>query len=336
MHEAILYEKDVDNKTRCRLCRHRCTIKPGNRGICGVRENRDGVLYSLVYDQVAAQGVDPIEKKPFFHFLPGTLAFSIATMGCNFSCSHCQNCHLSRTPADTGEIQGRSIPPEKIVEAAVAQGCSSLSYTYSEPTVFGELVLDTARIAKKKGLYNTFVTNGFATPDFIREMTGLIDAANVDLKAFSKGFYRKVCHADLEGVLDSIRLMHAAGIWLEITTLLIPGLNDGDEEVGSMAEFIVSVSPEIPWHISRYHPAYRMHDRPATPVESLERAREIGFNAGLRYVYAGNVPGNEGENTCCHNCGALLIRRYGFTISKDHTKRGACQRCHTPLSGLFQ
>lgn len=335
MHEAILYEKDGDNKARCSLCRHRCGIKPGKRGICGVRENRGGVLYSLVYDQVAAEGVDPIEKKPFFHFLPGTLAFSIATMGCNFSCSHCQNCHLSRTPADTGKIQGREVPPAQIVGAALAHGCMSLSYTYSEPTVFGELVLDTARIAREKGLYNTFVTNGFATPEFIGKMTGLIDAANVDLKAFSGEFYRKVCHADLDGVLDSIRLMHAAGIWLEITTLLIPGLNDGEAEVRSIARFIASVNPEIPWHISRYHPAYRMHDRPATPVASLERAREIGIDTGLRYVYAGNVPGNEGENTYCHSCRSLLIRRFGFTIKKDHTKRGVCQSCHTPLAGLF-
>jgi pyruvate formate lyase activating enzyme len=307
MHEAILWEKGEQDKTTCNLCRHRCVLKPGRRGICGVRENREGRLFTLVYDRVAAEGVDPIEKKPFFHFLPSSLAYSIATMGCNFSCAHCQNCHLSRSPADTGVIEGRKISPE-----------------------------DTARIAKERGLYTNFVTNGYESPELIEKLTGLIDAANIDLKAFSKDFYKKVCHADLEGVLETLALMHGAGIWIEVTTLLIPGLNDGQSEVEAIAEFIANLDENIPWHISRYHPAYRMLYRPSTSIESLVAARNIGRAAGLRYVFTGNVPGDEGESTYCHACGRVLIGRYGFTVKKMHLKDGRCPDCGTRVVIRFE
>jgi pyruvate formate lyase activating enzyme len=336
VHEAILYKKEAENKTKCRLCRHTCLIKPGERGICGVRENRDGVLYSLVYDKVAATGIDPIEKKPFFHFHPGTLAYSMATMGCNFSCAHCQNCHLSRSPADRGEISGKAIAPRQIVATARGHGCLSLSYTYSEPTVFAELVLDTSRIAKEEGLYNTWVTNGYASPELIEQLAGLIDAANIDLKAWSKDFYKTVCQSKLDGVLDTIKRMHRMGVWIEITTLLIPELNDDPGEIERLAGFIAEVDVNIPWHISRYHPAYRMQTKPITPIEALAAARETGRKAGLKYVYAGNVPGNEGENTDCPQCGKLLIHRYGFSIRSLHLEGDQCPDCGEKVAGRFQ
>ncbi len=336
MHEAILYEKLAEEKTQCNRGRHRCVIQPGQRGICGVRENQEGRLYTLVFDRIAAEGVDPIEKKPFFHFLPGSLAFSVATMGCNFHCRHCQNCHLSRTPADEGVIQGRSVSPTDLVAAAEARGCRSISFTYSEPTVFAELALCTARIAKDRGLFNTFVTNGYQTPELIGEMKGCIDAANVDLKGFSERFYRKICGADLKGVLDTIARMHDAGIWLEITTLLIPGLNDGSDELEGIATFIARLDPDIPWHVSRYHPAYKMHDHPPTPVEGLLAAQEIGRSAGLKYVFIGNVPGDKGENSYCHACGRTLIRRHGFTVRRIDLENGRCPNCGTRAAIRFE
>ena len=332
MREAMLWEGLEDNEVRCDLCRHRCRIKAGRRGVCGVRENRDGRLFTLVYDRVAAEGVDPIEKKPFFHFLPGTLAYSIATMGCNFHCLHCQNSGLSRTPADTGTIQGYPRSPEEIVEAARARGCRSISYTYSEPTVFAELALDTAEKARAAGLKNTFVTNGYQSPELLRAMEGLVDAANVDLKSFSREFYHRVCGADLEGVLDTLRRLHASGVWIEVTTLLIPGMNDGAEELKELARFIADLSPDIPWHVSRYHPAYKMHGPPPTPRETLDAARRIGREAGIKYVFSGNVPGDPGEHTYCHACGAVLIERWGFAVRALRLREGACPECGTPAA----
>ena len=316
MHEAILYQTEEENKVRCALCRHRCLVPEGKRGICGVRENRGGKLYTLVYDRVAAQATDPIEKKPLFHFRPGSLSFSVATMGCNFACAHCQNSTLSRAPSDHGAIRGRPVAPADLVAQAIDTGCRSLSFTYSEPTVFAELALDTARLAVAKDLECIFVTNGYQTPELLEAMKGLIHAANVDLKAFRPEFYKKNCKADLEGVKDTIRRMHGMGMWLEITTLVIPGLNDGEDELSDLAAFIASVDPAIPWHVSRYHPAYRM-DRPPTPPETLRRARELGKEAGLRYVYTGNLPGDDGESTFCHACGGRLIERRGVPDRAD-------------------
>jgi len=335
MFEAILYEKLDNKKTKCNLCRHECTIKQGKRGICGVRENIDGILYTLVYDKVAAKGVDPIEKKPFFHFYPGSKAFSIATMGCNFACSHCQNSTLSRSPADHGMISGESMAPDEIVRAAIDNRCKSISFTYSEPTVFAELAIDTAKLAKTKGVLCTFVTNGYQSSALIKELTGLIQGANIDLKSFSKEFYKKVCNANLKGVLDTVKRMYDAGVWIEITTLLIPGLNDDPFEIEALAKFIYDIDPEIPWHISRYHPSYKMHDHPPTPVAGLAKARTIGMDAGLHYVYTGNVPGDEGENTLCSNCKTVVIHRVGYTIRASFLENGCCSMCGTKAAGLF-
>ncbi len=295
MKEAILYQKLAHQKVRCGVCAHRCLISSGKRGICQVRENQNGTLYSLVYGLAIAAQVDPIEKKPFYHFLPGTKTYSIATAGCNFRCLHCQNWEISQITKGGGQIVGEELPPTEIVKRALKTGCQSIAYTYTEPTIFLEYTLDTAKLAQKKGLKNLFVTNGYQTPETIKKMKNFIDAANIDLKAFSEKFYQKVCGAHLEPVLKAIKLMHEAGIWLEITTLIIPGQNDSTEELTQAAKFIASVDKNIPWHLSRFHPDYQMADLPPTPLKTLKKAYQIAKNAGLKHVYLGNVAAKEME-----------------------------------------
>ena len=335
VHEALLYEKEAENRVRCGLCAHRCRIDPGERGVCGVRENREGTLLSLVYGAIVAENVDPIEKKPLFHLLPGSRSFSIATAGCNFRCTFCQNHDISQMPRERGQIVGRERTPEAIVEMAVRSGSKSIAYTYTEPTVYFEFAYATAGIARERGLKNVFVTNGYMTPGMLELIAPRLDAANVDLKAFRDEFYKKQCGARLQPVLDSLRKMKELGIWVEVTTLLIPGLNDGEEELGKLAAFIVSLGAETPWHISRFHPQYRMTETPPTPAESIHRAAEIGRSAGLKYVYSGNLPGDPGENTNCARCGRLLIGRCGFSIERLDLKGSACPDCGTPLDGIF-
>lgn len=335
VHEALLYEKEAENRVRCGLCAHRCRIDPGECGVCGVRENREGVLYSLVYGAILAENVDPIEKKPLFHLLPGSRSFSIATAGCNFRCSFCQNHEISQMPREKGQIVGRERTPAEVVEQALRSGSRSIAYTYTEPTVYFEFAFDTAGIAREKGLKNVFVTNGYMTPEMLELIAPSLDAANVDLKAFRDDFYKKQCGARLQPVLDSLRKMKELGIWIEVTTLLIPGLNDGREELRELAAFIVSLGAETPWHISRFHPQYRMTETPPTPAESIHRAAEIGRSAGLKYVYSGNLPGDPGENTNCARCGRLLIGRCGFSIERLDLKGSACPHCGTPLDGIF-
>lgn len=333
--EAMLYEKLSGGNVRCHLCGHKCKIAPTKRGICGVRENRDGILYSLIYGMVAAENVDPIEKKPFFHVYPGSESLSLSTVGCNFSCTFCQNSDISQMPRESGEIRGRKITPDEIVESAVATGSVTIAYTYTEPTVFFEFAYDIGRIAHDRGIKNVFVTNGFMTVEAIDKISPYLDAANVDLKSFSDDFYRKRCGGRLLPVLNSIRKMKDLGIWVEVTTLIIPTLNDSDEELRQIAEFILSVGAEVPWHISRFHPTYKMVNLPVTPVETIHRAAEIGKESGLRYVYSGNVPGDVGENTYCHNCGNLLISRYGFHVNSINLQESRCPKCNTPLDGIL-
>jgi len=288
--EAVLYKKLKDQKVRCNLCNHRCLISPGKRGICFVRENKNGTLYSLVYGIALAANIDPIEKKPLFHFQPGTESFSIATAGCNFRCEFCQNWNISQiTKGPKGEIIGEKLLPEEIVKRAKRTDCASIAYTYTEPTIFFEYAQDTAKLAKKEGITNVFVTNGYQTPETIKEMAKFVDAANVDLKSFSEKFYQKVCGAKLKPVLESIKLMHKAGIWIEITTLVVPKQNDSKKELTQIAQFIAKINKSIPWHISRFHPDYKMLDSYPTPIETLEMAYEIGKKAGLKYVYLGNI-----------------------------------------------
>jgi pyruvate formate lyase activating enzyme len=282
MHEAMLYEKADDGRVECHLCRHRCVIADGKLGTCRVRLNKDGTLYSLVYARAIAQNADPIEKKPLFHFQPGSDSFSIATVGCNFNCEFCQNHTISQMPRDYGEIAGEDFPPEDVVRMAQRYRCKSISYTYTEPTIFFEYAYDSAKLATEVGLKNVFVSNGFMTPEAIETIRPYLLGINVDLKAFNKDVYRKVIKGDLDGVLDSIRLLKEAGIWMEVTTLIVPTLNDDEEQLGQIAEFIAEVGVEIPWHVSRFHPQYRFTSVGPTPVGIIRKALDIGRATGLR------------------------------------------------------
>jgi pyruvate formate lyase activating enzyme len=335
MREAMLYEKLADQRAVCHLCAHQCRINPAKRGICGVRENRKGVLYALTYGQLIAENVDPIEKKPLFHVYPASKSFSIATAGCNFCCEFCQNHDISQLPREGLEIPGKPTAPAAIVERAIRTGSRTISYTYTEPTIYFEYAYDTARLAHERGLKNVFVTNGFLTDKTMKTISPYLQAANVDLKSFRDDFYRKRCGARLEPVLESLRKMKDLGIWVEVTTLLIPGLNDGEDELHDIASFLFSLGPEIPWHISRFSPRYKMLHQTVTPPAAIRRAAEIGRACGLKYVYSGNIPGDEGENTFCFRCGQLLIGRYGFHVEQMNLNGSACSRCGTPLEGIF-
>lgn len=335
MKEALFYSAEPEGKVRCGLCPHRCLIAPGKTGKCGVRKNSGGTLYSLVYGRVIAAHVDPIEKKPLFHVHPGSLSFSLATVGCNFTCRHCQNADISQMPRDHHVIQGHELSPEKAVSMARESGCASISFTYTEPTVYFEYARDTAAIAAEAGLLNIFVTNGYTSPDALREIAPLLAAANVDLKSFRNDFYRKICGARLAPVLESLRLYRELGIWLEVTTLIIPGENDSDEELAAIAGFIATeLGEHVPWHVSAFHPAYRLADRPRTPAETLRRACRIGGDAGLRFVYEGNIPG-EGEDTLCSSCSARVITRSGFRVKENALENGRCPKCGVNLAGLW-
>lgn len=334
MKEAMLYTKLGGDIVKCNLCSHHCKIAESRRGICEVRENRNGVLYTLVYGKAVARHVDPVEKKPLFHFYPGSLAYSIATVGCNFRCLNCQNFKIAQMPKEKGRIIGEEASPEEIVRAAKRYRCQSIAYTYTEPTIFFEYAYETAKIAYKEGLKNIFITGGYITEEALREIAPYLDAANIDLKSFSDEFYRRVCGARLKPVLDAIKLHKELGIWIEVTTLIIPTMNDSRDELTKIAKFVSSVGEEIPWHVSRFFPAYKLKDMQLTPVETLRDARKIGFDAGLRYVYEGNVPG-EGENTYCYNCGRLLIHRYGHQIISNHIKRSRCPYCSAKIDGVL-
>jgi pyruvate formate lyase activating enzyme len=359
LHEARFYETLPDGRVLCTLCPHDCHIPDGGRGACAVRYAKGGKLYTLVYDKVVTREIDPVEKKPLYHFYPGSNAYSIATVGCNLRCSFCQNWHISQWPkehlakhaaVDENEhasppicpsladleraIPGEAVTPREIVDAAVKTGCQSIAYTYIEPTVFYELAYDTAKLAQAEGIKNIFVTNGFIGETALRELATVIDAANVDLKFFKDESYRRISRARLQPILDAIRLYRELGVWVEVTTLVIPGLNDSEEELRSTAEFIHSVGADIPWHVTQFYPAYKMLDRPPTPVATLRRAGEIGREVGLRYVYEGNVPGERGENTYCHQCGTLLIDRYGFYVRDNRIRNDACPECGASIDGI--
>jgi pyruvate formate lyase activating enzyme len=334
MKEAMLYERLPDGKVRCNLCAHRCVIADGRKGICQVRENRDGTLYTLVYGRVITQHVDPIEKKPLLHFYPGTRAYSIATVGCNFRCRWCQNWEISQMVRERHLVMGEEVSPEEIASAAKRSGCRSIAYTYTEPTIFFEYAYDTARLANEAGLTNIYVSNGYMTQEMLETFHPYLDAANIDLKAFRDETYRKYVGARLQPVLDGMKVMKRLGIWLEVTTLVIPGINDDEKELKDAADFVANeLGVETPWHISRFFPAYEMTDVPSTPVRTLQRAREIGLEAGLRYVYVGNVSGE--ANTVCHVCGKTLIRRAGYTILENNVQAGGrCPKCGAVVAGM--
>lgn len=333
MKEAMFYEHLGDGKIRCFLCAQHCTISPGKRGICAVRENIDGTLYSLVYGKVVARHIDPIEKKPLFHFHPGSRSYSIATVGCNFRCLHCQNYDISQYPKVYPDIPGEEMTPEDVVREAELTGCKSISYTYTEPTIFFEFAYDCAKLAHEKGIKNVFVSNGYTSPEATRAIAPYLDGNNIDLKG-DDTFYKKIAGARLQPVLDTIKLMKELGVWVEITTLIIPGYNDSDDFLTWVAEFIRSVDPAMPWHVTQFYPTYKLIDQPRTPVSTLRRAREIGIRVGLRYVYEGNVPGEGGENTYCPQCGELLIERFGFSLTTIRMKDAKCIRCGTKIDGI--
>ncbi|MEN8198503.1 MAG: AmmeMemoRadiSam system radical SAM enzyme [Thermodesulfobacteriota bacterium] len=337
MYEARLYRKGEKGRVHCYLCSHGCSIGLGKRGLCGVRENRDGTLYSLVYGRIVAEHVDPVEKKPLFHVLPGSYSYSISTVGCNFSCRHCQNSSISQPgPFPADDPPGLERTAQQIVDSALAAGCRSISYTYVEPTIFFEFAHDCMVLARQKGLKNIFVSNGYMSKEAAAELAPVLDAINIDLKSFSDEFYKTVCGARLQPVLDSIRRMYEAGVEVEVTTLIIPDLNNSDEELKQIAAFLASVDPAIPWHVTGFYPSYKMMDRRSTTAADLDLARKIGAEAGLQHVYDGNLPGSGGENTSCPSCGREVILRRGFSVRENRLSHGKCPSCESGLYGIWE
>lgn len=334
MKEAMFYEKLQERKVKCFLCAHHCIVSPGKRGKCGARENREGVLYSIVYGRLISMNIDPIEKKPLFHFYPASTSFSISTVGCNFRCKHCQNYDISQYPKEHEKIPGEDVTPEQVVDAAERARCKSISYTYTEPTIFFEFAYDCARLAHDRGIKNIFVSNGYTGPEAAKAIAPYLDGNNIDLKGDNE-FYKKICGAKLQPVLDTIRLMKELGVWVEVTTLIIPSYNDSDKVLGDIIEFIKSVDPAIPWHVSQFYPTYKLLDVPRTPVETLRRARQLGLEKGLKYVYTGNVPGEGGENTFCPECKELIIERYGYS-TQSKIKEGRCFKCSAEIEGVWE
>jgi len=336
MREAMFWQAEGDGAVRCGLCRFRCRIGEGRRGICGVRENQGGTLYSLVYGKAVAESIDPIEKKPLFHYLPGTPTYSIATVGCNFRCLHCQNHQISQWPHERKTIAGEEVEPEELVRRALNAGCRSIAYTYTEPTIYFEYAFETARLAKAAGLGNIFVSNGYITPEALETIAPYLDAANIDLKGFTEEFYRELTGASLQGVLEALRDYRRHGIWLEVTSLLIPGRNDDDAQLQGMASFIADeLGVDVPWHVSAFYPTYRLLDAPPTPPETLRKARKLGLAAGLNYVYTGNIRDVDGEQTRCPACRKLVIERQGYRLVNTELDAGRCRFCGVEIAGRF-
>ncbi len=329
MKEAKYYKTLGENKVKCLLCPRECTIENGTYGACLTRKNVDGKLYSVVYGKISSMAIDPIEKKPLFHFWPGSPTFSISTVGCNLKCMHCQNWTISQVSPD--HLTLRELDPESVVRYALRYKCNSISYTYNEPLIWFEFVLDTAKEAKKEGIMNILVTNGFINEDPLKELLPYIDAANVDLKSINDEFYRKICKADkaVEHVQRTIVMMKESKVHVEITNLIIPTENDKEDEIRKLSVWVLeNVGETTPLHFTRFHPDYKLTFLPPTPIYTLERAREIAISEGLKYVYIGNVPGHSFENTYCPRCHSLLIGRYGFSIINwNLTEDNRCKNC---------
>ncbi len=334
---AELWEALEGGEVRCFLCSHRCRIPRGRTGLCGVRENDGGELRTLVYGRLVARNVDPIEKKPLFHVLPGSLSYSVATAGCNLRCAHCQNYGISQVQREHARIPGHFVPAEEVVRDAAGQGCRSIAYTYTEPTIFFEYALRCMGLARAQGLLNVWVSNGYMSTECVERAAPLLDAVNVDLKAMTDAFYRKICGARLDPVLRNIRDLRQRGVWVEVTTLVIPHHNDSAEELRELARFLVSVSPDLPWHVSGFYPTYKLTEEPPTPASTLHRAREIGLEEGLHYVYTGNRPGRGGEDTVCPACRRTVIGRRGFALTgTELTEDGRCGGCSQVIAGILK
>ncbi len=321
--ESYLYEKK-DGVVECKTCMHHCKLKNNQWGICRVRKNENGKLMVYNYGLISAINVDPIEKKPFHNFMPKTKALSFGSISCNFRCKHCQNYEISF--ADLNYPYIRELTPEDTLELAKKSDADGVAWTYNEPTILHEFALDSSRILRKEGYYITYVTNGYMSKEAIDQFD-VLDAANVDVKSFSDEFYRKICKAKLDRVLESVEYMHKKGIFLEITYLVIPELNDGDEEIKNFSEWVYSMDKSIPVHFSRFHPDYKMLDREATPISTLEKAVKIAKDVGIEYVYIGNVWGHKYEKTYCPNCNTLIIDRYGFYVKEIRLENGRCPEC---------
>jgi pyruvate formate lyase activating enzyme len=332
--EARYWERLDNDWVKCALCPRRCVVPPGGRGYCEVRENKDGTYYTLTYGNPCAIHVDPIEKKPFYHFLPTTMAFSIATAGCNLDCKFCQNWQISQARPE--ELDNTNLAPEELVLAAIRSESQSIAYTYSEPTIFFEYMLDCARLAHEAGLKNVYHSNGFINPEPLKELCPYLDAANIDLKGFTEEYYKEMSDASLAPVLETLKTLRAEGVHLELTTLLVPGRNDDPETLAAMCAWIrENLGEAVPLHFSRFHPQHRLKNLPPTPVERLEEARRIALDAGLKYVYIGNVPGHTANSTFCPECGRLLIYRVGYTVDPSGLVSGACPACGTEIEGVW-
>ncbi|MCI4398075.1 MAG: AmmeMemoRadiSam system radical SAM enzyme [Acidobacteria bacterium] len=334
--EAVLWHPGENGAVACDLCAHRCLILPGRSGVCRVRLNAAGELRTLVRGRLVAAAVDPIEKKPLFHFLPGSFSYSIATSGCNFRCDFCQNWQISQAARlSPGGLDGQIVPPEAVVEETLRQGCASIACTYTEPAIFFETAEDVGLLAKERGLRTIFVTNGYLTREAVQRARAFLDAANVDLKGFDDKRYRHVCGATLRGVLEGLEALKESGVWVEVTTLVVPGLNDSAEELSAIARHVASLDPNIPWHVSRFHPDFKRGNVGATPVATLGRAREAGLEAGLKHVYVGNLPGHRAENTFCPNCATIVIERSGFSVVRNRIANGRCPECSAEIAGVW-
>jgi pyruvate formate lyase activating enzyme len=335
MKEALYYKALKNKIVQCFICPRKCIIKEGERGFCKSRENRNGKLYSLVYAIPCSVNVDPIEKKPLFHFLPGTTAYSVGTSGCNLRCKFCQNWQISQAmPEDVPFID---LKPEKVVEEAIANGCKSIAYTYTEPTIFYEYMLDTAKLAKKKGIKNVYVSNGFINEEPLKELCRYIDAANIDLKGFSDDFYRQITGAWLQPVLDTLKTLKKEGVWIEITNLIIPTLNDDAAMIRKMCLWIKGqLGDDIPLHFSRFFPDYKLMDLPPTSPETLIKAKEIAEKAGLKYIYIGNLKTEKDEQTKCPKCGKVLVNREWFRATENNIKNGSCYSCGEKIEGVWK
>ena len=325
----IIPEKE---KIKCLLCQHYCQMKEGQVGVCGVNKNENGELKTLVYGHPSTINLDPVEKKPIYHLLPGTTALSFGTVGCNFKCPFCQNWQISQEHSVDTSVE---VSPEKMVDLAIENGASSIAYTYNEPTVFYPYAKDIGVIARQKGLKNIFVTNGFETPEVVKDMASWLDAANVDLKSWDDAYYKKVLKGGLEAVKETLRGMVKEGIWVEVTTLLIEGENDSNEDLEAMASFIADeLGVHVPWHLSAFHPDYKMQDHEYTKLQTLQRASDIAKKAGLLYVYMGNVPVH--GDTYCPDCGTLLIDRTGYSVTKNSLVEGHCPKCNRAIEGVWK
>ncbi len=333
--EALYYEKLGSLRVKCILCPRECRVADLERGYCGVRENRGGTYYTLVHSRACSVAIDPVEKKPLFHYLPGTTTFSLATAGCNIECRHCQNWNISQFRPE--QVRSIYLPPERIAEVCKSKACPTIAYTYTEPVVFYEYVYDAAVYARERGIGSVIISNGYIHLKPIEELCKVLTAVKVDLKAFTEKFYKETCSGELKPVLDALVKIREVGMWLELVILVIPTLNDGEQEFREMTQWVVkNLGPDVPMHFTRFHPTYKIKNLPPTPVETLEMARRTALENGVRYAYVGNIPGHEGEHTYCPGCKTPVIRRAGFYIIENGLKDGKCAKCSTAIPGVWK